>query len=79
MRAALMKGEGNLIALIIPVESVLHLIAIVIVLTIGRNLRSINIDMLLTEEFNHQLLLELQFVSVVNNLPRRSGEVTAIL
>lgn len=79
MRATDVEGEGDLRFLVIPIESVFHFITVVIVLVISEDFGGGDIYLVFAEKFNNQCLLKFQFVVVIYDLPRGSGEIASVV
>ena len=74
MGRALMDGKLNDSEVVVPIESVFHLVAIEKLAAVGDNFREVDGNFVLTKNFLDEGLLRSEFVVVVEDLPRRVGE-----
>lgn len=51
--ATSMKGEGDLVGVIIPIESIFHFVAVVVVVVVGKDFWGVDYDLVLAEELDY--------------------------
>lgn len=54
VRAALVESEVNLFGFVVPVEGVLHFVAVMVVVAVGKDGRGINNNIMLAENLDHE-------------------------
>lgn len=78
MRATYVKSEFDLGGFVIPIEGVFHFVAVEIRLVVGDGGGSVDINVMLAEDFGNEVGFELVFVGPVENLPRGGRKIARI-